>query len=224
MKNTRSAKPPEEKPDTRIHWVLVDHMCRSCGGRVLLSVANKGMTPGGNAIYRCSDCRKQSTSMAGHADICWCGQEMKHNNHLRRHYMCLPFSVLEEKPWLKHGFMSFGCDPERGGEVGVMTRSEYDRLNALAESMKAGRKVTFEFIDDAAARRFLDWWSGGFQHSGESSYLKAEQSRPVEGVRDTIRMDYSRAFPRWGYKPDVHGPDYTIQVQSTHPEGKPANA
>ncbi len=27
-----------------IHWVKADHLCRSCGGRVLRSVANVGMT------------------------------------------------------------------------------------------------------------------------------------------------------------------------------------
>lgn len=217
MKKTRPAPAPEEKRDTRIHWVMVEHMCRSCGGRVLGSVAHAGMTPGGNPIARCADCGKSSTSMAGWQDICWCGHEMKFNNHLQRNYMCLPFSILAEKPWLKQGFLSMGCDPDRGGDVGIITRSEYDRLGEVAKAMEGGRKISFQFIDDAAAQSFLDWWTQGFRESGEQSYLTRERAQHKENSLK-IKFDYSRAFPAWGYKPEVHGPHRTIQVQHLPPE------
>lgn len=199
----------EPKPDTRVHWALADHLCRSCGGRILVSVKNAGMTPGGNPIWKCADCGKAGADMSPEG-LCWCGLEMKGNRTTA--YICLPFSILDERPWLKQGFAACGCDPERG-EVGIMLESSFRSLNETAATMKSGRKVTFEFRDDAAAKRFLDWWSSGFGQSGESSYLKRERERttpPAPGPR----LDYSRAFSAWGYKPDVHGPDYTIQVQS----------
>lgn len=30
------------------HWVLADHLCSACGGRILKCVKGMGMTPGGN--------------------------------------------------------------------------------------------------------------------------------------------------------------------------------
>ena len=32
----------------KLTWALEDHLCRSCGGRILRSVSGAGMTPGGD--------------------------------------------------------------------------------------------------------------------------------------------------------------------------------
>lgn len=200
----RRREPTKEVQDTRIHWALVDHLCRACGGRVLVSVANKGMTPGGNAIYRCADCGESSTSTAGFMDVCWCGQEMRRNNHLPGKYMCLPFSILEEKPWLKTAFLSFGCDPERG-DVGIMTREEYQRMHDMAASLKDGGKVIFEFADRVAAQAFLEW----FGTHGSLAFSKHERDVKQDSI---TQFDYSGAYKTWGYDPEKHGPDLRVKA------------
>ena len=112
-----------------IHWIIEDHLCADCGGRILKSVANAGMTPGGNPIWKCADCKKQTTNMFA-SSICWCGFAMRDNYHLKGSYICLPFSILEEKPHLKEAFSEAGCDPDRR-EVGIMLRSSFDRLEKI---------------------------------------------------------------------------------------------
>ena len=51
--------------------------------------------------------------------LCWCGFGHKHN-HNANAYVCQPFTVLEARPELLDAFRACGCDPKRGGEVGVM--------------------------------------------------------------------------------------------------------
>lgn len=112
-----------------IHWVKADHLCRSCGGRVLRSVANVGMTPGGNPLYMCADCGAGGAHM-GPDHVCWCGFATKGNN--AGSYMCLPFSRLKEEPWLEAAFRECGCDPTRM-EVGIMLRASFDRCRKSKE-------------------------------------------------------------------------------------------
>jgi hypothetical protein len=64
------------------------------------------------------------------AGLCWCGVE-----HLGQRppsaferFICLPFSILEEHPELRDGFLACGCDPDRDAEVGIMTGEDYRRL------------------------------------------------------------------------------------------------
>lgn len=106
----------------RITWKLVDHLCSSCGGRILMSVAGAGMTPGGNPIYRCADCGKSAASM-GPQEICWCG--FSHRGQNATAYMCLPYSILNDNPLLITAFKACGCDPERGGDVGIMLEVDF---------------------------------------------------------------------------------------------------
>lgn len=98
-------------------WVLEDHLCRDCGGRMLRCVKGNGMTPGGNPIYKCADCGKEKASMST-KDLCWCGFSMRQNMGTTA-YQCLPFSILETRPELRNAFLSCGCNPERG-EVGIV--------------------------------------------------------------------------------------------------------
>lgn len=107
-----------------ISWVIEDHLCRSCGGRVLRSVRGAGMTPGGNPIYKCSVCGKSSASLSA-SSICWCGFSHRLNNTTA--YRCLPFSVLEKHPKLEAAFRACGCDPKRG-EVGIALETDVNRL------------------------------------------------------------------------------------------------
>jgi len=119
---------------TVMTWVITDHMCRHCsGGRILRCVSGGGATGGGNPIYKCADCGKTMSGM-GPDDLCWCGQYYKNNNHLQE-YICVPFSVLKEKPFLKNTFLSFGCDPSRG-EVGIMTKKAYREACKINDASK----------------------------------------------------------------------------------------
>ena len=99
-------------------WVIEDHLCRECGGRILKCVEGNGMTPGGNPIYKCADCGRSKAALGPDA-LCWCG--MRHKNQHETAYKCLPFSMIEEFPALEQAFRSCGCDPLRG-EVGIVLR------------------------------------------------------------------------------------------------------
>jgi len=105
------------------HWVLADHLCSGCGGRILKCVKGGGMTPGGNPVWKCAQCGNTKADMV---PPCWCQMTMRMNEH-DRPYRCFPFSVLAEFPKLEHGFRACGCDPARG-EVGIMTFADYNRL------------------------------------------------------------------------------------------------
>lgn len=107
-------------------WVIKDHLCRNCGGRILKCVSGGGMTAGGNPIFKCADCGRM-TSSSDASSLCWCGTKHKNNHHLRGAYTCRPFSEIDEIPELKNLFLKCGCDPERG-EVGIVLRKDYEKL------------------------------------------------------------------------------------------------
>ena len=113
----------------KMTWVIEDHICRNCsGGRILRCVSGAGPTGGGNPIYKCADCGTSTSSM-GPDSLCWCGMSFK-NQHLTE-YMCLPFSILKEKPHLRNAFLSCGCDPSCG-EVGIVTKKSYRNAEEAA--------------------------------------------------------------------------------------------
>ena len=99
-------------------WALTDHLCKVCGGRVLRCVSVCGPTGGGNTIWKCADCGRSAAAI-GPEVLCWCGFSHKHN-HNATAYVCQPFTILETNPGLLKAFRACGCDPSRGGEVGIM--------------------------------------------------------------------------------------------------------
>lgn len=99
-------------------FALEDHVCRSCGGRILRQL-NHGPTPGGNPVYRCANCGVASSSM-GPDRLCWCGFQFRAQHATA--YRCLPFSILKDRPELLEAFRSCGCEPGRQ-EVGVVLES-----------------------------------------------------------------------------------------------------
>lgn len=101
----------------QITWVLEDHLCKGCGGRILRAVSGVGVTPGGNPVFRCADCGVTTSSM-GPQSLCWCGFSHRQQHHMTA-YRCLPFAVLKERPNLEAAFRACGCDPRRG-EIGVV--------------------------------------------------------------------------------------------------------
>jgi hypothetical protein len=101
-------------------FVVEDHLCKDCGGRILRCVTGNGMMPGGPLFY-CPDCGARAWGLSASV-LCWCGQKHKHNNMTA--YVCRPFSILEERPYLKELFLECGCDPTRG-EVGIMIEKRY---------------------------------------------------------------------------------------------------
>jgi len=103
-------------------WVIEDHLCVKCGGRILRCVTGNGITPGGNSVYRCADCGATSTKMGGR-DLCWC--DKRHKNQSIAAYRCLSFSVIKDRPEMKDAFLRCGCDPERG-EVGIVLAREIE--------------------------------------------------------------------------------------------------
>ncbi len=89
---------------------------------MLRCVSGNGVTPGGNPIYKCADCGVSMASM-GPTDLCWCGFAHKRNDITA--YVCVPFSILDKRPELLSAFRACGCDPERGGDVGIMLESDF---------------------------------------------------------------------------------------------------
>lgn len=106
-------------------WELTDHVCRVCGGRILLCVSGQGPTGGGNPIWRCADCGVACASI-GPASICWCG--FTHRGQDQSVYCCCPFSVLEQHPEMLKEFRSCGCDPGRT-EIGIVTQEAFRKMN-----------------------------------------------------------------------------------------------
>lgn len=104
-------------------WVLIDHLCRACGGRMLRCATGQGMTPGGNPLFKCADCGKAASAM-GPEVLCWCGFHHR-LNHNATAYVCVPFSALETRPELLDAFKACGIDPKRGGEVGIMLEKDF---------------------------------------------------------------------------------------------------
>lgn len=102
-------------------WIIEDHLCYGCGGRILKCATGQGMSPGGNPLFKCADCGKAATGL-GPDVICWCGMHHR-NNHLKP-YRCLPFSILKERPEAEKAFRACGCDPSRG-EVGIVLASDF---------------------------------------------------------------------------------------------------
>lgn len=54
-------------------FVMTDHICRDCQGRIMIQTSAGGPTGGGNPIYRCSGC-ENGGAMIGPEVLCWCGQ------------------------------------------------------------------------------------------------------------------------------------------------------
>ena len=108
-----------------IAWVLEDHLCKACGGRILRSHSGTGMTPGGNPIYKCADCGTNRADM-GPQKLCWCG--FTHKLQSATAYRCVSYALLKDYPDLIAAFRSCGCDPERGGEVGIVIEKDLYRI------------------------------------------------------------------------------------------------
>lgn len=104
-------------------WKLEDHLCRSCGGRILRCVTGNGMTPGGNPLFKCADCGECISGISPDV-LCWCG--FHHRNQHAKAYKCVPFSILKERPELLNAFRSCGCEPGRS-EVGIMLKSSFHK-------------------------------------------------------------------------------------------------
>jgi len=118
-------------------WALEDHLCRRCGGRILRCVSGGGATGGGNPIFRCADCGI-STSAMGPEALCWC--DFAHRRQQPGAYVCVPYSILREHPGALKYFRRCGCDPEAGGEVGIMLAAELREAMAQPPAPGPGKE------------------------------------------------------------------------------------
>lgn len=114
----------------QIHWVLEDHICSRCSGRILRAVSGVGATGGGNPLYRCADCGAGATGM-GPSVLCWCGFNFKRNDIDTNPYCCRKLTDAKDDPVLRQCFLACGFDPERPkSEIGVYMPEHYkDRFN-----------------------------------------------------------------------------------------------
>ena len=112
-------------------WIIENHLCRRCGGRVLRCVTGNGVTPGGDPIFKCGDCGN-STSGFSAVVICWCGFHHSGNHNITA-YKCVPFFVLAERPELRNAFLSCGCDPAQE-EVGIMLEKDFYKTDLVPDA------------------------------------------------------------------------------------------
>jgi DNA-directed RNA polymerase subunit RPC12/RpoP len=103
-------------------WIIEDHLCSGCGGRILRSASGAGPTPGGNPLFKCADCGKTNSAMTP-GILCWCGFSHR-GNYNSTAYLCKPFSILKDRPELESAFKACGCDPKRG-EVGILLEKDF---------------------------------------------------------------------------------------------------
>lgn len=108
-------------------WAIEDHICKTCGGRILRCVSGGGATAGGNPIFKCADCGRTTSGM-GPDSLCWCGFSHR-ANHNSTAYVCQSFTVLTERPELVRAFRACGCEPGRG-EVGIMLERDWRSIRA----------------------------------------------------------------------------------------------
>lgn len=108
-------------------WKIVDHLCRICNGRILKCVSGAGPTPGGNPVFKCSLCGKETSGMDS-SNICWCGSSFK--NSIDTPYICVSFSMIEKYPKLLDAFLSHGQNPKResSGEVGILLEDQLRKV------------------------------------------------------------------------------------------------
>jgi hypothetical protein len=112
-------------------WAIEDHLCKSCGGRILRCVTGNGMSPGGNPTFMCADCGKAAWGMGvGDSELCWCS--FNHRRNKEGFYTCLPFAIIEARPLVKqkliNAFRNCGCEPDKGGVGIVLTETYRDIL------------------------------------------------------------------------------------------------
>ncbi len=115
---------------TDITWAITDHICRSCGGRILRSVTGAGMTPGGNSIYRCADCWASTTRM-GPDEVCWCGFAMKGSRQPA--YMCIPVSMARGNEALMQAIKRCGYNDRSNQEVAIILRADWKEIKRAEE-------------------------------------------------------------------------------------------
>lgn len=118
----------------RATFILTDHMCRHCGGRILQQ-ANSGPTGGGNPIFRCADYGKAGASMSP-GNLCWCGFHFK--GQVERPYLCKPFKGNEH---LELEFAKCGCFNNGNHEIGIIgafSKQSHPAPQPEAENHPAG--------------------------------------------------------------------------------------
>jgi len=101
---------------------LTEHICRSCGGRILLQT-NSGPTGGGNPVYQCADCGARISAM-GPEPLCWCGAEMRGGASMN--LMCVLIADARHDPLMMEALSHCGCGgPGYQYEVGVISQHVY---------------------------------------------------------------------------------------------------
>lgn len=73
-------------------------------------------------------------------------------------------------------------------------------------------KLIIEFPNEELREWFLGYWSDG---GGE---YQAMEAREIYSDKNDIDFDYSKAFPAWGYNPEVDGDPKIIVKEITDGE------
>lgn len=79
--------------DDKRKWIVTNHICMECNGRILQCVEGNGMTPGGNPTFKCSCCGKIAYNDRW---LCWCN--FSYRNSSDNPYICVPSLVAAEYP------------------------------------------------------------------------------------------------------------------------------
>lgn len=107
-------------------YVLTDHICKDCAGRILKQ-KTPGVSPGGNPIFRCADCGIEGSSPDSKS-ICWCGNFLK-GQERKQTYKCLPLTLADTIPGLSQLFAANGFNVKKKiTEIGIVLYQDYKDL------------------------------------------------------------------------------------------------
>ncbi len=101
-------------------YSLTDHACRICSGRILMQETLTGVTPGGNPVFRCADCGKESCGMTPEG-ICWCGFTQRRQAQ-SGDWLCMRTDKAVDQPWVRDAFAHCGVDVNSDVEIAVINR------------------------------------------------------------------------------------------------------
>ena len=134
----------------KLLWQVVDHACRICGGRILQNHGEQ--TVNGLPLYQCADCGESATGKTP-SDLCWCGFHMRGEEERSGFFMCLPYSILHDKPFLRAAFLQAGCNPDsRRSAIGKVSRSAYETA-ILAHDSTATKTTAVPIMPKRAISR-----------------------------------------------------------------------
>lgn len=126
----------EPKMNSKNRYLLVDHICKSCGGRVAMQVSPSVVTGGGNPMFACTGCEQEASGSDPRA-ICWCGDAYNYGES-KRVYTC--YRIPDKQTATPEEIRALGETgfpvSKRLRQIGIVTWEAYNRIITEKSSKK----------------------------------------------------------------------------------------